>query len=75
MKFSDIKTEWFSEMLFYESTRNGIFCKINSNRLSLSDKYFFDYCIKLFNKLPKHIRNECKISKYVIECKKYLMNL
>ena len=75
MRVPDIKNNWLTEICFYESTRNGICCKTIMNRICLTDKYFFDYCIKLFNGLPKNVRNECKISKFVKECKNYLLNL
>jgi hypothetical protein len=74
-KFCDIKNEWFNELCFYESTRNGTYCKINLNRICLVDKEFFNYCIKLYNGLPKFIRNESKLSKFMKNCKNYLLNL
>ncbi len=71
-KMLGIRDEWFNELEFYESFRNGIFCKIKVNRIELSDKYIFDYSVKLFNNLSKNVRNECNFRKFVNELYKNL---
>ena len=52
----DRNNRYLNEIDFYNNKRNGVYCKINVNRINLSDKYLFDYAVKLFNNLPKHIR-------------------
>jgi hypothetical protein len=67
-----IRDEWFNELELYVGFRNGIFCKIKVNRIELSDKYIFDYAVKLFNNLSKNVRNECNFRKFVNELYKNL---
>ena len=74
MNFTNISENWKNELIFYESSRNGVFCKINLNRINLSDKYIFDYCVKLFNCLPLDVRNECKFNTFVNKSKLFLIN-
>ena len=52
-----IPNNWLNELIIYETSRNGIYCKINLNRIKLCDKYIFDFSVKVFNSLPKNIRN------------------
>ena len=68
-KFANNK--WLNELQFYNNERNGIFCKINVNRLHKSDKYIFDFSVKLFNDLPKDIRCEVKLNKFLCKLNDY----
>jgi hypothetical protein len=62
-----IDKKWFNDFNFYTHQRLGDFCKISMNRLTKSDKHIFNYSVKLFNKLPKNVRIETKLSEFVIK--------
>ena len=52
----DMKNKWSNELTFYETTRNGIFCKRLKISKEIEKKNFFFNCIKLFNELPQNVR-------------------
>ena len=56
-----IKNKYSNHLTFYETSRNGIFCKIPTN---YKTKDFFIFSAKLFNSLPKYVRNEKHFSKF-----------
>ena len=51
-KFIEIDYKWINSIVFYETTRHGIKCKKQMNRLCISDKHIFDVSVNLFNELP-----------------------
>ncbi len=55
-----------------ENTRNGLLLDIPNTRFKFSDKNFFINAIKLFNSLPKTIRNETKLSTFKQNVKMFL---
>ena len=48
---------WFENLTLYKRSRNGNFLKCCKNRIVLTDKCIFNYGTKLFNNLPKIVRN------------------
>jgi len=64
IRYNLFKTEnkWSKELSFYENSRNGMFCKIP---VIYKSKNFFINASKLFNDLPKSIRNEKSFNKFV----------
>ena len=70
--FKDISEKWINEIEFYENSRHGTFAKIRFNRLTKTDKNIFDFSIKLFNNLPKHIRNEPNLSNFMNQLNAFL---
>ena len=58
IKSKDIPIHWFDYFIFYDTKRNGIKLKSNFNRIALTEKNFFNYCINNFNSLPMFLRNE-----------------
>ena len=67
-----IPNNWLNELIIYETSRNGIYCKINLNRIKLCDKYIFDFSVKVFNSLPKNIRNECNFNRFIVLLNQFL---
>lgn len=69
-RFKEIPIHWFNELEFYEHHRLGTFARLRFNRIVTTDKNLFDYSIKMFNELPKTIRNENNFCKYnnLINC-------
>ena len=66
-----IRTDWLNQIQFYETSRNGTYCKTTMNRISLSDKYIFNYSVVLFNSLPIFIRNENCFNKFLLYLKQF----
>ena len=64
-KSIELRDKYTNDLTFYNTTRNGIFCKISKTRIKFCDKNFFIYSSKLFNSLPMYIRNETNFNKYV----------
>ena len=52
----DKRNKWRYELIFYETTRNGIFCKRLKISKEIEKKNFFYNCVKLFNELPQSVR-------------------
>ena len=61
-KFSD-------HFVFYESSRNGVFCRLPTN---YNQKDFFVFASKLFNRLPKVIRIEKSLTKFNVLLEDFL---
>ena len=66
-----IRTDWLNQLQFYETSRNGTYCKTTRNRISLSDKYIFNYSVVLFYSLPIFIRNEKCFNRFLMHLKQY----
>ena len=60
-----IPQKWFHELTFKENPRTGCRADTKINRLIKSDKYIFNYSVKLFNSLPMNVRNECNFNSFV----------
>ena len=58
----ECKNKWFNELFFYNTTRNGSFCKIP---IKHNVKEFFINASKIYNSLPQNIRSENKYRKFV----------
>ena len=58
-----IKDKFANDFIVYESSRNGLFCRIPTN---YNQKDFVVFAAKLFNSLPKCIRNEKSLTKFNI---------
>lgn len=71
-KLFQMKNKWRDELFFYETTRNGIFCKRLKICKEIEKKNFFFNCIKLFNNLPQNIRNITNYKNFVNELKIFL---
>ena len=63
-RFNDIQFNWTDLVQFYEHNRLGYFARSRLNRLFISDKNVFDHCIKLYNALPKDIRDETNLCNF-----------
>ena len=64
-----IKDKFANDFIIYESSRNGLFCRIPTN---YNQKDFFVFAAKLFNSLPKCIRNEKSLTKFNILLEDFL---
>ncbi len=53
-------------------TRNGLMLEIPKTRIKICDKNFFINAMKLFNSLPKIIRNETEFSLYLKNVKIFI---
>ncbi len=62
------------QIFITKDTRNGLLLESLNTRINFCDKNFFNYCITLFNSLPKCIRNENSFVKFMNDCELFLMN-
>jgi hypothetical protein len=55
--FNCIPNEWYSRLSFTNNDRNGVYIRSNRIRIYKCEQTFFNYCCKVFNDLPKELRN------------------
>ena len=64
-----IRNKFSENFVFYESSRNGVFCRLPTD---YNQKDFFVFASKLFNRLPKVIRNEKSLTKFNVLLEEFL---
>ncbi len=57
LNFNCIPNEWHSRLTFTNNDRNGVYIRSNRIRIYKCEQTFFNYCCKVFNDLPKELRN------------------
>lgn len=60
----ECKQKWINCFVFYETSRNGIFCKLSKHK-TICEKSFFINASNLFNSLPKDFRSETNLTKFL----------
>lgn len=72
--FGNVSNHWKSHYIIANNDRNGIHIIKPKTRNIFCDKNFFVHSINLFNDLPKDVRNETNINKFLSECEIYFSN-
>jgi hypothetical protein len=57
LNFNCIPNEWHSRLTFTNNDRNGVYIRSNRIRIYKCEQTLFNYCRKVFNDLPKQLRN------------------
>ena len=70
-KLKGYQNKWQNEFEFYETTRNGVFCKTYLHK-TICDKNIFIYASNLFNSLPKNIKSDNNYRNFVNNLQSFL---
>ncbi len=57
LNFNCIPNEWHSRLTFTNNDRNGVYMRSDRIRIYKCEQTFFNNCRKVFNDLPKQLRN------------------
>lgn len=69
--FPDIPSHLFNQIVILEDDEEGRTIITPFVRIETSNKYIIHYCAKIFNNLPKSIRNENNFSSFKSKLKIY----